>query len=278
MTMRALGVDSDVIVFDQPSGRRPAPRCAPRDEGFVIDSPIYPEELRALPDVLEQAGFPVSGLLATHGDWDHLLGRLAFPEASLGCGESTAERLAAEPGDAAAQAAARSTPSTTSTTAAAGAGRRPVAAGARATRSAREGRRRELELHEAAGHTADGTAYWIPWLGVLVCGDYLSPVEIPWISRDGSVDAYLATLERLRPSVGAGARRSSPVTAGRCEGRARHAVLDEDVAYLDALRLDGLDAPLPAGRRTDTQRRIHAENVQHRASNAGATCIYATAA
>ncbi len=39
--------------------------------------------------MLEQAGFPVSGLLATHGDWDHLLGRLAFPERSLGCGEST---------------------------------------------------------------------------------------------------------------------------------------------------------------------------------------------
>ena len=70
------------------------------DEGFLIDSPVYPEELRALPDVLEQAGFPVSGLLATHGDWDHLLGRLAFPGAALGCAESTAARLAAEPGGA----------------------------------------------------------------------------------------------------------------------------------------------------------------------------------
>ena len=37
-----------------------------------------------LPAVLEQAGFPVSGLLATHGDWDHVLGRLAFPGAALG--------------------------------------------------------------------------------------------------------------------------------------------------------------------------------------------------
>ena len=40
--------------------------------------------------MLEQAGFPVSGLLVTHADWDHLLGRIAFPQASLGCGESTA--------------------------------------------------------------------------------------------------------------------------------------------------------------------------------------------
>ncbi len=48
--------------------------------------------------MLEQAGFPVSGLLATHADWDHLLGRLAFGGAALGCGESTAQRLTAEPG------------------------------------------------------------------------------------------------------------------------------------------------------------------------------------
>ena len=45
----------------------------------MIDSPVYPDELEALPGVLEQAGFPVSGLLATHGDWDHLLGRDGVP-------------------------------------------------------------------------------------------------------------------------------------------------------------------------------------------------------
>ena len=60
--------------------------------------PVYPDELEAVPSVLEQAGFPVSGLLATHGDWDHLLGRLAFPDASLGCAESTARRLQATVG------------------------------------------------------------------------------------------------------------------------------------------------------------------------------------
>ena len=49
-------------------------------ETFVIDSPVLPEELETLPALLEQAHFPKpSGLLATHGDWDHLLGRLAFP-------------------------------------------------------------------------------------------------------------------------------------------------------------------------------------------------------
>jgi hypothetical protein len=38
-------------------------------------------------------------------------------------------------------------------------------------------------------------------------------------------------------------------------------VLEEDVAYLHALRSAGADAPLPAGRRGAAQRNIHAENV-----------------
>ena len=72
---------------------------------------------------------------------------------------------------------------------------------------------RELELHPADGHTVDGMAVWIPWASVLVCGDYLSPVEIPWISRSGSVSAYLATLDRLEPVV------ERPRTSCRGTGR-----------------------------------------------------------
>ncbi len=67
----------------------------------MIDSPVLPDELDALHALLEQAQFPTpSGLLVTHGDWDHLLARLAFPAAALGCGEETAERLRAHPGEA----------------------------------------------------------------------------------------------------------------------------------------------------------------------------------
>ena len=71
----------------------------------MIDSPLFPDELEVLPAVLEQAGFPVSGLLATHGDWDHVLGRLAFPGAALGVAETTAAYLTGEPGRPAARAA-----------------------------------------------------------------------------------------------------------------------------------------------------------------------------
>src|SRR6202042_3897317 len=92
--MRVVALDTDVIVFVSDVWKTTCTAVRAGDEGFVLDSPVYPEELRALPDVLERAGFPVSGLLPTHSHWDHLLGRLAFPEAALGCPESTAGGMA----------------------------------------------------------------------------------------------------------------------------------------------------------------------------------------
>ncbi len=256
--MKVLAVHADLIVLISRFWQTTCTAVRAGEEGFVIDSPVYPDELEALAGVLEQAGFPVSGLLATHADWDHLLGRLAFPEASLGCGESTATRLAAEPGRA--QRLLREFdedhyvddrgPLTL-----AGVQGLPVPG-----RLSLGAGNRELELHRAEGHTADGTAFLIPWLETLVCGDYLSPVEIPWISPNGSVEAYLATLERLRELVS----RVDTIVPGHgtpLERADALRVLDEDVAYLNALRTTGLHTDLPAGRRTGAQRRIHAQNL-----------------
>jgi glyoxylase-like metal-dependent hydrolase (beta-lactamase superfamily II) len=224
------------------------------DEGFVVDSPIYPDELEVLPAVLEQAGFAVSGLLATHGDWDHLLGRLAFPGAALGVAETTAARLTGAPGDAQRKLRAfdeehyveRPTPLSLGQVQALPVPGR-VELGAE-----------EIELHPTEGHTADGMALWAPWAGVLVCGDYLSPVEIPALSDGGSRDAYLATLERLRPYVEQ-ADFVVPGHGARMDGRQALAVLREDVAYLEALPDPG--ATLPLARRTAAQRTIHEENL-----------------
>jgi glyoxylase-like metal-dependent hydrolase (beta-lactamase superfamily II) len=259
--VRALGVHSDLIVFISRYWQTTCTAVRAGDEGFVIDSPIYPDELEALSSVLEQAGFPVSGLLATHADWDHLLGRLAFPDASLGCGESTAQRLAAEPGDAQRELRRFDEEQYVED-------RRPLALGAvqslpvpgRLSLGSMEPPR-DLELYSAEGHTADGTAYFIPWLQTLVCGDYLSPVEIPWISPGGSVDAYVATLDRLRAVLD----HAETVVPGHGRPLAQSealTLLEEDAAYLRALGEAGADAQLPAGRRTGTQRRIHAENVE----------------
>ncbi|HET9410386.1 MAG TPA: MBL fold metallo-hydrolase, partial [Candidatus Dormibacteraeota bacterium] len=163
--MRAVSVHADLIVFISRYWQTTCTAMRSGDEGFVIDSPVYPDELSAIPDVLEQAGFPVSGLLATHADWDHLLGRIAYPEASLGCGESTASRLAAEPGDA--QRKVREFDEEHYVD-----DRPPLTLGGVQSlpvpgRLALGSGDRELELHPADGHTADGTAFYIPWLDVL---------------------------------------------------------------------------------------------------------------
>jgi glyoxylase-like metal-dependent hydrolase (beta-lactamase superfamily II) len=256
--VRALAVHADVIVFISRGWQTTCTAVRADDEGFVIDSPVYPDELEALPSVLEQAGFPVSGLLATHADWDHLLGRLAFPAASLGCAERTADRLTAEPG--AAQRELRAFDEehyVEGPRALALGGVQPLPVPGRLSL----GDERELEMFPAEGHTPDGAAYWLPWLGVLVCGDYLSPVEIPMISAAGSAEEYQATVERLRPLV----QRAGTVVPGHgtpLERELALRVLEEDAQYLAALAVEGSETSLPPGRRTATQRRIHAQNAE----------------
>lgn len=259
--MRALGLHRDVIVFVSRVWQTTCTAVRVGDEGFVIDSPVYPDELEALPGVLEQAGFPASGLLVTHGDWDHLLGRLAFPKASLGCAESTAQRLGEELG--AAQRELRRFDEEHYVT-----DRRPLAlAGVQnlpvpGRLAVGSGDEHELELHQADGHTADGMAIRIPWARILVCGDYLSPVEIPMISWDsgGTLERYRETLERLKPLV----ESADMVVPGHGAPQPREEALrivQEDLDYLDSLARDGAGAALPTGRRTETQRAVHARNL-----------------
>ena len=126
---------------------------------------------------------------------------------------------------------------------------------------------RELELHPADGHTVDGMAIWVPWASVLLCGDYVSPVEIPWISASGSASAYLATLDRLEPLV----ERADHVVPGHgavVDGERALAILREDRVYLSALLEHGADAPLPLTRRNGAMKKIHAENVERVATRA----------
>jgi len=238
-------------------------------ESFAIDSPVLPEELELLPALVEQAGFPKpQGLLATHADWDHVLGPLAFPEATLGCAESTAERLRAEPGAAQRElrdfdeelVIERPRPLALGGVQALPVpGRCAVGAG-------------ELELHPATGHTGDGMAIWIPWARVLVSGDYVSDVELPvlradepWLQATGyppgnALEEYLATLERLRPLVAA-AEHVVPGHGAILDRERALGVLEEDRVYLQALRERGVEAELPPGRRSKTQRELHAQNV-----------------
>jgi glyoxylase-like metal-dependent hydrolase (beta-lactamase superfamily II) len=258
--LRALAVHPDVIVVVSGVWRTTCTAVRSGDEGFVIDSPVLPEELESLPALLEQAGFPVSGLLATHGDWDHLLARLAFPQGSLGVGEPTAARLRTELGQP--QRRLREFDAEWYVD-----GRKPLAL-AEFQALPVPGRVsigsetvHELELYPAAGHTRDGIAFWVPWAEVLICGDYLSPVEIPMITVDsgGTLAAYRETLFRLSPLVNKAATvvpgHGAPLTGERAL-----AILAEDLSYLDALAAGG-KVTLPDGRRSATQQQIHERNL-----------------
>ena len=259
--MRAIGVHADVIVVESRLWRTTATIVRSGEEAFVIDSPVFPDELEMLPSLLEQAHFPFSGLLATHGDWDHLLGRLAFPGASLGVAETTSARLRAHPGEAQRELrdfdehhyVARPDPLALGSVEAL-----PVPGYC----GIGEG---ELELHPADGHTADGMAVWIPWAKVLVCGDYLSPVEIP--TPGASIEAYLATLGRLEPLLEQ-AQYVVPGHGGPIDQAAAQRLLEEDRAYLAALREQPpAGIVLPAARRDAEQRRLHGANVARISAN-----------
>jgi glyoxylase-like metal-dependent hydrolase (beta-lactamase superfamily II) len=272
--VRAVALHEDVIVFVSDVWQTTCTAVRGEDEGFVIDSPVYPEELRALPDVLEQAGFPVSGLLATHGDWDHLLSRLAYPGGALGAAESTVARISAEMGEAQRRLRGfdeehyvpdRGPLALGSLQALPVPGRLEVGTRipAGAAGGGEDGPARELEMSPADGHTGDGAAYWLAWAGVLICGDYLSPVEIPMISAasGGSLEAYRATLARLSGLI-ARAEWVVPGHGAPLSRRRAEEVLREDDRYLAELQRDSGTARAPASRgATPSQRRIHEANV-----------------
>src|SRR5919108_5703842 len=96
--MRAVSVHRDALVLTSRLWQTTATALRAGGEALLIDSPYFPDELEALPGLLAGAGFEPDGLLATHADFDHLLGRVAFPGLALGLGEPTVERLHREPG------------------------------------------------------------------------------------------------------------------------------------------------------------------------------------
>jgi glyoxylase-like metal-dependent hydrolase (beta-lactamase superfamily II) len=249
--MRAVGVHPDAVVVTSRMWQTTCTAVRAGDEAMLIDSPYFPDELDALGALLDRAGFRVTALLATHADFDHLLGRAAFPRLALGVGESTAIRLRTRPG--VAQRELRDADGEFYVERP-----RPLALGAYQSLPV-PGYvgvgDAELELHPAEGHTADGTAVFARWAGVLCPGDYLSDVEIPTLGEGGSLEEYRATLARLAPLVEA----ADVVVPGHGSPLDRDTtlrLLDEDLEYLDGL------ARLPSGRDTRRQRELHEQNLR----------------
>jgi glyoxylase-like metal-dependent hydrolase (beta-lactamase superfamily II) len=251
--LRAVSISPDALVVTSAFWQTNAIALRSGEEAVLIDSPYLPDELDALPNVLAGAGFEPDGLLATHADFDHLLGRLAFPGLTLGLAESSVQRMHESPGEA--QRALRQYDDEYYVVRAA-----PLGLGQVQTLPVPghvEIGERELELHPAEGHTVDGMALFDREQGLLIVGDYLSDVEIPWLHA--TLADYRATLARLAPLVDA----ATTVVPGHGSPNDRDTalrILDEDVSYLDALEAG--EAKLPEDRDTKAQRGIHEENLE----------------
>ena len=252
--MRSQVLGPDIVVFTSAVWDTTCTAVRSGGQTLLVDSPVFPEELSAIPALLGEHGFPVASvrLFNTHADWDHILGPLIFPRAPLWCGESTAQRLAENPDELAAMKTTfdemfyvkRPQPLTLDRL-------EPLPVPGRAQIGALS-----IELIRADGHTIDGTAALFREARALAAGDYVSPVELPRLR--GPLGAHLETLDRLEPVI-SGAEVVIPGHGHPMSREQALGILAEDREYLEQLRDRGPDASLPAGRDDGEQRRIHVE-------------------
>ena len=154
-------------------------------ESLVVDPAISSEEVAAIGRRAHELDAPIRHVLITHGDWDHVCGIAAFPEATAVMGEESAERVVNR-GDDSVERAAETY-------------RLEVSGPPRVDRTFTRGAAIALgpfvvETFPLIGHTEDGTGYRIRDLGLLIVGDHVSPVEFPFA---GSPAAYRFTLAGL---------------------------------------------------------------------------------
>ena len=195
-------------------------------ECLVVDPGYFPRELVDLARLAGERG-RARGVVFTHGHWDHVVGWTAFPEAAVHASRALADAVAG--GGELARAnldKARDfdgrwyvdrSLAWPASVAALGEGDSLTVGGAAV---------RALLL---PGHSPDGLALIAD--GTLLCGDYLSPLEIPFVD---DLAAYRQTLARMLALLG----ELDQVVPGHgprlSPGEAR-TIARADLAYLDAL-------------------------------------------
>ena len=196
----------------------------------VVDPGYFPRELDELSRLAREHG-EVLAVAFTHGHWDHVLGWRSFPGAAVW----TSPRLAAAMRDGSAErnlSDARDFD-----------GRWYVERGApyawpppERVRPLGEGDAPTigdlgLRALTLPGHSADGLGLHVPSAGLLLCGDYLSPCEIPFVE---DLAAYRATLRRLLALLGE-LQTVVPGHGPLLTAAQARALAEEDLCYLDAL-------------------------------------------
>jgi hydroxyacylglutathione hydrolase len=155
------------------------------DESLVVDPAISVSEVSRIGQRAQELDAPVRHVLITHGDWDHVCGIAAFPDATAVMGEETAERVLSRDDDVLKQAAEHYG--------------LEISGSPRVDQNFERGSAIALgpfvvETFPLTGHTEDGTAYRIRDQRLLIVGDHLSPVEFPFAKSPASYRFTLAGL------------------------------------------------------------------------------------
>jgi hydroxyacylglutathione hydrolase len=202
---------------------------------LLVDPGISPWEID---EVVSSVSDPVTQVLVTHADWDHVMALGVLPEAQVTASGSASERIRS--GEARASIEKESVE-------------------AYVPYVALDGLHCEQEVEPPAdvalgpwtavcragrGHTDDGLITWFPEERLLVIGDYLSELEIPF--AHSSVRDYQATLHTLIGVIERERPEFVVVGHGRPHSAERAlAIADEDLDYVDAV-LAFADAGCPA--------------------------------
>jgi hydroxyacylglutathione hydrolase len=204
-------------------------------ERLLVDPGISPWEID---EVVSSGTEPVTQVLVTHADWDHVMALGMLPEAHVTGSAPAAERIRS--GVAKADIEKESVE-------------------AYVPYRAIDALHCEQEVEPPAdvtlgpwsavcragrGHTDDGLITWFPDERLLVVGDYLSELEIPFAYS--SVRDYQATLHTLIGVIERERPEFVVVGHGRPHSAERAlAIADEDLDYIDAV-LAFADAGCPA--------------------------------
>jgi hydroxyacylglutathione hydrolase len=209
----------------------------------VVDPAYFPRELDELATLVASRGRDVT-VVFTHGHWDHVAGWRHFPGARV-LGSPALVRAVAEGAPVAARNLGsladfdgrwyvpRSGPAAWPPAVAPLEDRATLALGDSA-----------VEALSLPGHSEDGLGLLVPSAGALMCGDYLSPCEIPFVE---DLDAYRRTLVRMRtllPRI----ERVIPGHGSVLDRAQAAAIIEEDLAYLDALASCAARGDLAAAR------------------------------
>ena len=196
---------------------------------LLIDPGIAPHALRTIAQFVHTQDAEVSGIVLTHGHWDHILGPEQFPGVKIIAHaeykkviQTRKEKLQRQITNWIKKSGrSRSTPFIL-----------PLADKVFMESMELHIGSLFLQLHHAPGHAPDQLVVYHAKEGTLWAGDMLSELEIPLISH--SLDAYEATLARLAQlEISTLIPGHGTPTQARAEIEAR---LQEDRDYLAELR------------------------------------------